>query len=67
MRKINWENYALIAYGLLGWMPSDFWGATPVDFNVAYGAWKQVNGVGIEESPLDREKLNEMIIMWDKY
>ncbi len=61
MREINWENYALVAYGLLGWSPHDFWRSTPLDFHLSFKAWKKTNDVPFEEDFLNRADLDALI------
>ena len=61
VRDINWENYALVAYGLLGWSPHDFWGATPLDFHLSFKAWKKVNHASFGEGFLNRADLDILI------
>lgn len=60
--EINWQAYAEIAYGLLGWSPQEFWAATPQDFWIAYGGWQKRHGtMGSHMQPLNRAELDQLI------
>lgn len=32
--------------GVLGWSPSEFWSATPIELGLAIKGWKIANGIG---------------------
>lgn len=45
--------------GVLGWPPSEFWNATPYDFWMAFGGYKEANNIKGEDNPEDAEAERE--------
>ncbi|MBI2235344.1 MAG: phage tail assembly chaperone [Magnetospirillum sp.] len=62
---IPWRRYREIGMGIMGWPPSEFWAATPHDFQAALTGWQEARGGG-SQADVTAEDVSRLRAMLDE-